>query len=386
MLRKTLFGLSLIISLQGIFATDYPEFSSRTDLTDPGVLKPLLANKFKGPEYLSKALEVSKSIYEVAPRVIETDLSKPTKYGMAFSMHPEIVAYIMKNCKGKVVLEIGGASGENAMLLAFAGAQFVYMNDIEPNEVKKFEKNKEALPPSVSNRLKSLGCDVFDLLNIDPNLSSRIDLIYCRNVLHFFTDNQLQVFFPLLKKLLKPGSQVIFTTNSAYNPSFKETINNHPLATRFKLTSCRLFDYDKKRMPIAVLAQGVSVCNEDLDPLSFTKLTLYTKFKDATGGKWVANPDAYRQLDKRTKEEFNQNKAKPEMQELFQNIKNGAVEVLINTIRSYTRESLAELFKAHGFEIDTTFAISSDGHTTTDIEFYDAPHVGIVARYILPHQ
>ncbi|HSF71019.1 MAG TPA: hypothetical protein VLA25_01920, partial [Methylotenera sp.] len=42
----------------------------------------------------------------------------------------EVLAYMMRVGPGKTVLEIAGASGENAIMMAFAGAAKVYMNDI----------------------------------------------------------------------------------------------------------------------------------------------------------------------------------------------------------------------------------------------------------------
>ena len=152
--------LSVVMSLQGIFAMEdtqkggesnlikflmslnsglkeYPEFQSdHINLTDPAVLRPLLAEEFQNEECLSKALEIAKSIYEVDTRVIETDLTKPTKYGSAFAMHPEVMAEAMKKCKGKVVLEIAGASRVTSLALAV----FLYLRSLQFGQGKLWEQ------------------------------------------------------------------------------------------------------------------------------------------------------------------------------------------------------------------------------------------------------
>lgn len=176
---------------------------------------------------------------------------------------------------------------------------------------------------------------------------------------------------------------MIFTTNSSYNPSYLNIVLKDPAATRFKTTSCFFYDFEKSRKPTAQIFCDVSVCDEDLDPLSFEKLYLLTKLpgepKDGgTNGKWRINPDA-RKLDSRLMSMFNEKKKNPELDRLFKSAKKAGIEVLINTSRCYTRQNLANLLETHGFTIDTTFVLSAEGHITNEM---CPPHVGVIAKYL----
>lgn len=79
--------------------------------------------------HLIAAQKIAAKIYECMPRGIES-----SQYGSAYNMNPELLSYAMFLAKNEVVLEIAGANGENAALLAFSDAKHVYMNDIEPTD------------------------------------------------------------------------------------------------------------------------------------------------------------------------------------------------------------------------------------------------------------
>ena len=349
----------------------HPQIAKFINLSEPDTLKPLLADQ--GAEHLSKALEIVKSTYESGVRPVGGN-----KYGLAFPMHPEILAHAMISSKGEVVLEIGGASGENSMLFAFAGARQVYLNEIEPSEVALFETKRAQLPSDVKSRLKSISGSVFDLLTMEPDLRGKVGLVLCRNVLHFFKDQQCPEFFRLLKDVLKPGGQVIFTVNSPHNlPELQPVFEVNPLATRFNLTRCLLTDFSRGNTPCHSFLSLYSVCPEDLDPLSFTKSRLLETTDDA----WVMDMTAVDQLDKDIKQ--------PIMDEIHRNkpmiasIQGGRITVLTNIIRLYTRATLSRLFESHGFQVNSTFLIGINGHTLADDAalLTQAQQVGLIARF-----
>lgn len=75
---------------------------------------------------IGASLKILKPVFESKRRGIKNQ----HKYGQSFPCNPEILCDLMSQAKGKQVLEIAGASGENALLMGLAGAKHVYMNDI----------------------------------------------------------------------------------------------------------------------------------------------------------------------------------------------------------------------------------------------------------------
>jgi len=132
------------------------------NLSDPVVLRPYLKEN------------ISDRVVTFATNLIKTSSIRPIDnrdYGMAFPINHEVLAYTMPRVKDEVVLEIGGASGENSILLACAGARKVYMNDILPSEVQKFNALRGTLPLEVQDRLVPAPGDCFDLLKNKPDAS-----------------------------------------------------------------------------------------------------------------------------------------------------------------------------------------------------------------------
>src|SRR3989304_8532183 len=128
------------------------------NLAAPEVLKTDLKPALQGVEDLKIAAAIAQRIYEACIRSIAD-----TKYGMAFPMNPEVLAYAMQLAKNETVLEIAGASGENAILLAFSDALRVYMNEIDPQENLAFKLLKAQLPDAVQKKLESIEGSCFDI-------------------------------------------------------------------------------------------------------------------------------------------------------------------------------------------------------------------------------
>lgn len=129
-------------------------------------------------------------------------------------MNPEVLFELMSNVEGKSVLELGAASGENALLLGLAGAKEVFVNDIVKSEVKTFEKTIARLSSKeVREKFHAVAGDCLEIFE-SPEYEGRFDLIYARNFYHFFFGEKKDRLNALFKKLLKPKGLLVISTNS----------------------------------------------------------------------------------------------------------------------------------------------------------------------------
>lgn len=361
-------GLILAISLT-IQTTNAVDIDNFVNLADEKVLKPLLAPQFQTDEYLESALNVAKGGFEAKCRGVAGE----NKYGYVFPIHPELLKKMMPSVAKKTVLEIGGASGENSILLSFAGAKHVYVNDIDATEIKQFEATKKKLPVKIQSHLESIHCNIFDVLEHKPDLS--VDIVLCRNVLHFFKDQQIEEFFTLLKKILTPQGQVIFTVNSAYQRGIIDIVTIYPEITRFSWTQLLLADQDKGGL--TSFYSDVSNCNEDSDPLVYIRTDTHLKERNK---KWQLT-GAYHKLDDTIKREIMTLILKPEQQEAMDSVDCGRIFLVENTVRAYTEENLKTLFEKKGFTVETTFALNpNNGHIYPNKKWEMGAQVGLIGR------
>jgi SAM-dependent methyltransferase len=352
------------------------QLSNFINFTDQAILKPLLGKDFQSDIHLSKAAEIAARIYEADMRGV----AKTSNYGFVFPMDPEILAYAMQQAKNEIVLEIAGASGENSILLAFSGAERVYINDIEPLEGQTFQKLKEELPLDVSKKLEFIEGSCFDLLEKKPEISNKVGLILCRNLIRFFNQQQQSDFFQLLKKMLKPGGLAIFTTNAAYSfTEHRKVFEENPNSTSFATAQCFLTDDSKGTLPYDRLYHDISVCPDHLVSATFTNTFLYIR-NEKTGYKWEVKNDAFNTLDPVARKIIK--KAVLERKKEIASIPSGNLKVLKNTLRVYTKKTLPDLLKKHGFAIESTFVVAENGHLVDNADpFENGKGVGVIVRY-----
>src|SRR5689334_15455867 len=112
------------------------------------------------------------------------------------------------------VCEIGCSTGDNGQLLALAGAKQVTFNDIGSLALAELRKSLLALPKELRARCQVIQADCLELLQQNPKLRNDVDLILCRNLMHFFCDEKLSRFFLLNKELLKTGGKAIISVQS----------------------------------------------------------------------------------------------------------------------------------------------------------------------------
>ncbi|MES2274204.1 MAG: class I SAM-dependent methyltransferase [Chlamydiota bacterium] len=326
----------------------YTDYS--VDLSDPDVL----ANYVEPKNHLSAAMEIVDRGYEVGKRGI----GRISKYGFVFPIDPEVLAYAMQLAKNEVVVEIAGASGENAILLAFAGAKKVYMNDIESEEMEVFQKLRSALPFNIKQKLEAVEGNCFDILKKKPEITNKVGLILCRNLIHFFNNQEQTDFFQLLKQMLKPGGRVILTANSVYNWIMdKHIFEQNPDATSFAVTQCLFIDFAKSNLPYAVPYRTIAICADDKVSSNYTNLHLYER---NFGTKWKVNNNEFNQLDPSIRPTIK--KLLSDRQKEIGAIQAGTVRILINTLRIYNTKNLSAVIQKHGFEVESTFVTSTNGH------------------------
>lgn len=351
------------------------------DLTDVLVLKRYLAPETDSG-HLSCAAKIARTVYESTQRKISQN-----KYGTSFPMNPEILAYALQLAKHETVLEIAGATGENSAVLAFSEAERVYLNDISQKEITEFEEIRRSLPKDVRQKLESIPGDCFDLLKVKPELTKKVGLILCRNLIHFFNNEQQAKFFALLKAIMKPGARAIFTLNSTYfDPENRKVFEAHPDASSFSYVLGLICDYRRGTTPIARFYCETSPCSDDQVSTDFVSRYLYTREE---GSAWKVDNNEFNKLGK---------ELKPKIQEAFapykvelKRVPAGSVKVLMTSVRTYNTRTITALFKSHGFQVEQTFVTSFNGHLVHDEDLFNlpgsTPHpqkpqlVGVIVRF-----
>jgi len=160
--------------------------------------------------------------YEAPLRHVEDPST--SKYGKVYFFNPEDLAYLMRLCKGKTVLEIAGAQGDNALCLGLAGAKEVCLNDVAPAEIERFKKSVQRLPADLQKKFRFLRGDCFDVLR-SAFCEGYFDIIYARNFIHFFLGEKRDRLIALLYRLCKPGGCVMLTAHSVYSdPASQEAL------------------------------------------------------------------------------------------------------------------------------------------------------------------
>lgn len=320
----------------------------RLDLTKTEQIKPFVI------EELSTAVQVASRVYEMRAR--DTD---DNRFGKVFPIYAEIFGYAALKAQGEVVMELGGASGENAILLAFAGATKVYINDINISEQEKFKNLKRALPKRIQEKLELVPGDCLEVLEKRKARNDRIGLILCRNVIHFFNDSQQKSFFSSLRSTMKIGGHAILTVNH-YGFDWPLNEVNDKGITVFRRVRVLFYDYAIKDMPILILMDRVLPHSGEIFPLTMESGYLYKR--ENSGQKWQHTPKVFDDLklpnsiSADIKKEVNTN------WKMISAAENGSVRIGITHTRAYTKENLSKLVQHYGFAVEATFFIDTTGH------------------------
>ncbi|MES2607808.1 MAG: class I SAM-dependent methyltransferase [Pseudomonadota bacterium] len=376
--------------IQSVSATDQEldaatfTLPPRVNIDDTRFIRPYMGELKNDPASLRYVESIISNCFTQRP------VGNSNKYGYVFPLNPEILTYLMSTVRGKSVLEIGGASGESSIMLALAGAERVYVNDITREEVDIFEQHKRNAPQIIKDKLESILGNCLDLLTLKPELQGRCQIVLCRNVFHFLKDADRPRFFEMLTNVLAPGGQIIFTTNCIRPNMLKGELGNtliqNPHQTRFSVATYAL-DIPGERIP-STLHSNTSLCEEDLDPLEFKVFSVYKK-ENKERSTWLSNATEIKKLSISLQHELSA--VIKNHTERLKTVNSGEVRVVQNVLRALMPAALADIFKEQGFVIQKTFGIDRDGHTITAMEDKDLitevdhqpsiiNQVGIIAR------
>ena len=207
--------------------------------------------------------------YDIPFRYIQSMIAGK-HYGNAYCLHPEVLADIMSSSQNKVVLELGAARGENGILIGLAGACQVYINDINEEELKEGEKVIQQLPPHMQKKFTVVPGDCFKAFS-DKRFEGKFDVIYARNLFHFFVGQTREKFVREVSRLLKPGGRLILVVNSAYQSIFRDALEKQPSGYVFARRTPMYRAIGKT--PVMVMGYGEVTVESDLtmvDPSSFS--------------------------------------------------------------------------------------------------------------------
>jgi SAM-dependent methyltransferase len=304
------------------------------------------------------ATDIMERMYQVAARAIGSQ----ARNGYEFPMNPEVLDYSLKWAKGKSVLEIGGASGKVSILHALAGANQVYMNELDENENKTFEESVKKLPLEIQKKIHAVPGDCLESL---AKMETQVDLVLCSNVIHFFNDEKQDRFFQLLKKILKTGGQTICLNNSM-NHKTPEIFEANPELTSITVSSLTLHDYSHGTAPVKIFFQERTPSSGDQVSMQFKAINLYKKEKGNTS--WTPNREEFSGVNKKIKKMVVEVLNGAKNDDLFKAIEFGVLRLTCVTTRSYNEKTLTQLFDKQGYKALNTFYLGFHGHIIADSE------------------
>ncbi len=209
------------------------------------------------------AQKILDKVFECAPRAFGS--SDGTWF--VYSIHPEILSDLMRSCVGKTVLEIAGASGENALCIGLAGAEKVYLNDCAVPVLKEFERSLQRLPKELQKKFQCVPGDCFEVFN-NPEYTGLFDVIYARNIFQYVLGEKRERFIALVSRLLKPGGRLVLTVTST-NVSYRvqDTHNKIPEGEPYVfLLRTPMIMYQDGRDPVSLFNEFTALSDiQDID-------------------------------------------------------------------------------------------------------------------------
>jgi len=226
-----------------------------------------LIEKQQDPQCIELAQELLEKIYECKPRRTMTK-DGSARFGIVYPVNPEVLADLMTFSRGKTVLELAAGSGENGILLGLAGAKHVTINDIEPLEISQCRNYIERVPEELQDVFTVSEGDCFTVFESD-DYTEQFDVIYARNILHFFAGQKRERFVQMLDRLLAPGGRLVVSVNSALHALEKKVLTKNPDAYIFKKQELLYLDTYHDTVSSFDIQVTLEKNPRDVDPLQF---------------------------------------------------------------------------------------------------------------------
>jgi SAM-dependent methyltransferase len=359
------------------------------DFSTPQGIAPYLHEAFQGQKEL---------VARVARRILGSSADRQiggaqphADFGVQFEMNSEILAYAMQFVReGKTVLELAGATGENAILLAFAGAGAVHVNDLSPTEKDRFEELKQQLPEKVREKLTFHLGDCLQIFKEKSELEGQVDLLMCRNLLHFFNDQQEAEFVALVKRLLKPGGKAICSACSIYQvPDVPDECKVGAAKASFVRAELLVTDFDKGAEPISVY-YGIRPLPQQECSGNFAESDQIYLARSVGRYKWQWKSFLEEETEgKRMPESFKEtvlkiyNEVIPKI--LLSSMRRWSFRIVLRTrFRYYNIVNLPSLFQKQGFKVEYPFALGYDGHLIPSGNLFEkeTSQIGVIIQKV----
>jgi SAM-dependent methyltransferase len=339
------------------------------DLTKKEVLK-----KYVAASSVKLALAVAQRVYEKSRSTYQD------KYGLVFPADAEVLEYAMERAKDREVCEIACATGENGLLLAYAGARTVTFNDISSGELAGLKRLLDSQPSSIRKKCDIVDGSALDLLNKKPSLRGRMGLVLCRNLLHFLRTPEQVRLLTMIQQLLAPDGQAIFVANSIYTQgrAVAKPLEDSSTAS-YHVQTCILFDKSQPEdQPGQTLCTQWTPCDDGLLSGSQCEMTYLYQKNRGTGFTWEKNLDNFKKLDKAFQKRIA--KAVAGEKAKLQKVPNGFIRVNSSRIQIYNPRNLTHLFRTNGFAIISEFFVDPLGHLVQDFSkrFDQVQQIGLI--------
>lgn len=280
-------------------------------------------------------------------------------FGNAFNIHPEVLADTMNLARKKRVLEIGAASGENALLLGCAGAHEVYINDINEDELKRCRASLERLPEDIQRRFTIVKGDCLEVFDA-PSFAGRFDVIYVRNLFHFFLGDKRKKFIEMVGRLLSPRGRLILTTNSALLSPYKEAMERTPDAYVFRKTEPYLIHGDICR---SLARFGDVIVEKDLEKVTSTSAHFIPALEYT--GDDLTFTEGFDSITPATQKVVLESTKK--LIPLLAPHGGFRIDNYVSHAIAYTRRTIAQAFAESGLTLRHGLSIDQKGHVTENL-------------------
>lgn len=344
-----------------------PLLAPYVNLKDQATFMQLLGEPFRTTKHAKKAWEFVEPIFE---KHFEETAQGKKDFDVIYPIQQELLSMLMRWVRGRKVLEIACANGLLGILLGYADAREVVLNDSNPLEERRFNTLLADVPAQIKKKFHYIRGNFFEL---KPECIKDIDVLYCGHMIHSFTAARMDAFFNTMNHILKENAIAIITVSAPYqNPNFRSIVDANPDCTAFKIVTVYNCSNHEKNLCLVCLLP-------DSTPIELRirhKQIVYVK---ALGAKWKEDNTAFNRLDRAVQNAIKQGFSiiKEHMLQMVA----GSIEVEVCVLTLYTFKTLGDLFESRNYEILSLQGVDARGHLVAQGEEWGNAHgVTIICR------